>query len=56
MIDDIHHLGLSVRNVDVSAAWYEDVLGFHPRASTRHPTAAAGRCFSDTTAFGLVSA
>jgi glyoxylase I family protein len=28
MIDDIHHLGLSVRDVEVSAAWYEDVLGF----------------------------
>ncbi|MDQ1461127.1 MAG: glyoxylase family protein [Actinomycetota bacterium] len=28
MIDDVHHLGLTVRNVDVSAAWYTDVLGF----------------------------
>jgi glyoxylase I family protein len=28
MIDDIHHLGLSVRDVEVSAAWYADVLGF----------------------------
>ncbi|MEY2459916.1 MAG: glyoxylase family protein [Acidimicrobiaceae bacterium] len=29
MIDDIHHLGLTVRDVEVSAAWYTDVLGFH---------------------------
>ena len=29
MIDGIHHLGLTVRDVDVSAAWYADMLGFH---------------------------
>jgi glyoxylase I family protein len=29
MIDDIHHLGLSVRDVEMSAAWYAEVLGFH---------------------------
>ena len=29
MINDLHHLGLTVRDVDVSAAWYADVLGFH---------------------------
>ena len=28
MIEDIHHLGLTVRDVEVSAAWYADVLGF----------------------------
>jgi len=28
MIVDVHHLGLTVRDVDVSAAWYVDVLGF----------------------------
>lgn len=28
MIGNIHHLGLTVRDVDVSAAWYVDVLGF----------------------------
>ena len=28
MLGDIHHLGLTVRDVDVSAAWYERVLGF----------------------------
>ncbi len=29
MINDIHHIGLTVRDVDASAAWYADVLGFH---------------------------
>jgi glyoxylase I family protein len=29
MFRGIHHLGLTVRDVDASAAWYEDVLGFH---------------------------
>jgi glyoxylase I family protein len=28
MINDIHHLGFTVRDVEVSAAWYTDVLGF----------------------------
>jgi len=28
MIGNIHHLGLTVRDVDVSASWYVDVLGF----------------------------
>jgi glyoxylase I family protein len=28
MIGDIHHLGLTVRDVDASAAWYVEVLGF----------------------------
>jgi glyoxylase I family protein len=28
MIGAIHHFGLTVRDVDVSAAWYMDVLGF----------------------------
>jgi glyoxylase I family protein len=28
MIRGIHHLGLTVRNVDASAAWYQEVLGF----------------------------
>src|SRR6476620_5935430 len=28
MIGDIHHLGFSVRDVEVSASWYADVLGF----------------------------
>jgi glyoxylase I family protein len=28
MITDIHHFGLTVRDADASAAWYEEVLGF----------------------------
>jgi glyoxylase I family protein len=28
MISGIHHLGLTVRDVDASAAWYQEVLGF----------------------------
>ncbi len=28
MIGGIHHLGLTVRDVDASAAWYVEVLGF----------------------------
>ena len=28
MISGIHHFGLTVRDVDASAAWYQDVLGF----------------------------
>jgi len=28
VIGGIHHLGLTVRDTVVSAAWYEDVLGF----------------------------
>jgi len=27
-IEDIHHLGLTVSDVDASAAWYVEVLGF----------------------------
>ncbi len=29
MIEDVHHLGLTVRDVEVSAAWYVAMLGFH---------------------------
>jgi glyoxylase I family protein len=28
MITGVHHFGLTVRDIDTSAAWYEDVLGF----------------------------
>jgi catechol 2,3-dioxygenase-like lactoylglutathione lyase family enzyme len=28
MIRGLHHVGLTVRDVDASAAWYEEVLGF----------------------------
>jgi glyoxylase I family protein len=29
MIRGIHHFGLTVRDVEASAAWYTEVLGFH---------------------------
>ena len=29
MITGLSHFGFTVRDVDASAAWYEDVLGFH---------------------------
>jgi glyoxylase I family protein len=29
VLDGIHHFGLTVCDVDASAAWYEDVLEFH---------------------------
>jgi glyoxylase I family protein len=29
MLGGIHHFGLTVRDVDASAAWYVEVLGFH---------------------------
>ncbi len=45
MIDDIHHLGLSVRDVDVSAAWYEDVLGFHRAGEYPSPDGSRRKVF-----------
>jgi glyoxylase I family protein len=30
VIKDVHHLGLTVRDVEVSADWYARVLGFQP--------------------------
>ena len=46
MIRGIHHLGLTVRSVDASAAWYEEVLGFREErlsaaGVTHSPVAAA---------------
>ena len=37
MIRGLHHLGLTVRDVEASAAWYEQVLGF--RRIDRYETA-----------------
>ena len=36
MISGIHHLGLTVRDVDASAAWYQEVLGFGETSATPH--------------------
>jgi glyoxylase I family protein len=45
MIDDIHHLGLTVRDVDVSAAWYVDVMGFHRAGEYTSPDNARRKVF-----------
>ena len=45
MIDDIHHLGLTVRDVDVSAAWYVDVLGFHRTGEYTSPDGTRRKVF-----------
>jgi catechol 2,3-dioxygenase-like lactoylglutathione lyase family enzyme len=37
MITGIHHFGLTVRDVDASAAWYEEVLGFRRAGEFKAP-------------------
>ncbi|MGZ4689440.1 MAG: VOC family protein [Acidimicrobiia bacterium] len=44
-IGDIHHLGLSVRDVDASAAWYVEVLGFHRTGGYTSPDGARRKVF-----------
>jgi glyoxylase I family protein len=45
MISGIHHFGLTVRDVDVSAAWYEDVLGFRRVDAFESPDRARRKVF-----------
>ena len=45
MIDGIHHLGLTVRDADASAAWYVDVLGFHRVGEFESPDGARRKVF-----------
>jgi len=45
MINDIHHLGLTVRDVDASAAWYQDVLGFRRAGEYTAPDGARRKVF-----------
>jgi glyoxylase I family protein len=45
MIEDIHHLGLTVRDVEASAAWYTDVLGFHRVGEFAAPDGARRKVF-----------
>ena len=45
MIRGIHHLGLTVRDVDASAAWYEEVLGFRRVGEFRAPGGARRKVF-----------
>jgi glyoxylase I family protein len=45
MINGIHHLGLTVRDVDASAAWYERVLGFERADRHESPDGARRKVF-----------
>ena len=45
MISGIHHLGLTVRDVDVSAAWYQEVLGFRRDGEYQAPDGARRKVF-----------
>ena len=45
MIRGIHHLGLTVRSVDASAAWYQAVLGFRPDGEFEAPDGARRKVF-----------
>jgi catechol 2,3-dioxygenase-like lactoylglutathione lyase family enzyme len=45
MIGGIHHLGLTVRNVEASAAWYVDVLGFERDGEYASPDGARAKVF-----------
>jgi catechol 2,3-dioxygenase-like lactoylglutathione lyase family enzyme len=45
MIRGIHHFGLTVRDVDVSAFWYEEVLGFRRVEQFEAPDGARRKVF-----------
>jgi len=45
MFGDVHHFGLTVSDVDVSAAWYERVLGFERVATYTSPDDARRKVF-----------
>jgi len=45
MITGIHHLGLTVRDVDASAAWYQEVLGFRLAGEFDAPGGARRKVF-----------
>lgn len=45
MIGGIHHLGLTVRDVDASATWYVDVLGFRRVGGFESPDGARRKAF-----------
>jgi glyoxylase I family protein len=46
MIRGIHHLGLTVRSVDASAAWYEEVLGFRRDGEFENPGGTRRKIFA----------
>ena len=45
MVRGIHHFGLTVRDVDASAAWYEEVLGFRRAGEFKAPVGARRKVF-----------
>lgn len=45
MLAGIHHFGLTVRDVDASAAWYVDVLGFQRVGEFSSPDGARRKVF-----------
>ncbi len=45
MIGGIHHFGLTVRDVDASAVWYVDVLGFRRVGEFSSPNGARRKVF-----------
>jgi len=45
MIRGIHHFGLTVRDVDASAAWYEEVLGFRRVGEFKAPDGTRRKVF-----------
>jgi glyoxylase I family protein len=45
MITGLHHLGLTVRDVEVSAAWYEGVLGFRRAGEFTAPDGSRRKVF-----------
>jgi glyoxylase I family protein len=53
MIMGLHHLGLTVRNVDTSAAWYEQVLGFRRVGEYESPDGARRKVFLSHEGLGV---
>ncbi len=45
MITGLHHLGLTVRDVEASAAWYENVLGFRRSGEFEAPDGSRSKVF-----------
>src|ERR1039457_3932141 len=45
MISGVHHFGLTVRDIDTSAAWYEEVLGFRRAGEYTAPDGARRKVF-----------
>lgn len=53
MIIGIHHLGLTVRDVDASAAWYERVLEFRRVSNYHSPDGALRKVFLSHEGLGV---